>query len=93
MAKQTVPSLPLPNNWPQKVRSADVHALARLALTTASGQAGKLANKRLLMIGTDMAIGKMTAGLEIHRWLRAQSVSATFLASGQVGMTITGRGI
>lgn len=59
----------------------------------ASGLAGKLANKRVLMIGTDMAIGKMTAGLEIHRWLRAKNVSAAFLASGQVGMTITGRGI
>jgi hypothetical protein len=43
MAKQTVPSLPLPKNWPQKVRSAAVHAiaLARLALTTARGQTGK----------------------------------------------------
>gem|GEM_PF-2675257 len=37
MAKQTVPSLPLSKKWPQKVRSAAVHAiaLARLALTTA----------------------------------------------------------
>ncbi len=28
MAKQTVPPLPLPKNWPQKVRSAAVHAIA-----------------------------------------------------------------
>ena len=43
MAKQTVPPLPLPKNWPQKVRSAAAHAiaLARLALTAAHGQAGK----------------------------------------------------
>jgi hypothetical protein len=36
MAKQTVPPLPLPKNWPQKVRSATVHAiaLARMALNT-----------------------------------------------------------
>ncbi len=42
MATQTVPPLPLPKNWPQKVRSAAVHAiaLARLALTTALGQTG-----------------------------------------------------
>ena len=41
MAKQTVPPLPLPKHWPQMVRSAAVHAiaLARLALTTARGQA------------------------------------------------------
>jgi len=43
MAKQTVSPLPLPKNWPQKVRSAAVHAIAltRLALTTARGQTGK----------------------------------------------------
>ena len=43
MAKQTVPPLPLPKNWPQKVRSAAVHAiaLARLTLTTARRQTGK----------------------------------------------------
>ena len=35
--------LPLPKGWPRRVRSAAVHAiaLARLALTTARGQAGK----------------------------------------------------
>jgi len=43
MAKQTVPPLPLPKGWPRCVRSVAVHAiaLARLALTTARGQAGK----------------------------------------------------
>jgi len=43
MAKQTVPPLPLPKHWPCRVRSAAVHAiaLARLALTTARGQAGR----------------------------------------------------
>jgi len=43
MAKQTVPPLPLPKDWPRRIRSTAVHAiaLARLALTTARGQAGK----------------------------------------------------
>ena len=52
-----------------------------------------LNNKRVLLVGTDMAIGKMTAGLEIHRWLRAHRQDAVFLATGQIGITITGRGI
>ena len=41
MAKQTVPPLPLPKNWPRRACSATVHAiaLARLALTAAHGQA------------------------------------------------------
>ena len=59
----------------------------------ASAKAAALANKRLLLIGTDMAIGKMTVGLEVDRWLRARGASCTFLATGQVGITITGRGI
>ncbi|MDA7996160.1 MAG: DUF1611 domain-containing protein [Gammaproteobacteria bacterium] len=59
----------------------------------AAARAAALPNKRALLVGTDMAIGKMTAGLEIHRWLRAQGKDAVFLATGQVGITITGRGI
>ncbi len=59
-----------------------------------SADATKLSNKRVLMIGTDMAIGKMTAGLEIYRWVRDQGPHSTaFLATGQIGITITGRGI
>lgn len=59
-----------------------------------SADAAKLDNKRVLLIGTDMAIGKMTAGLEIYRWVRDQGKqSAAFLATGQIGITITGRGI
>ncbi len=67
MAKQTVPPLPLPKNWPQKVRSAAVHAiaLARLALTTARGQAnsadpgsGRIARltEEILLIKEEMRI-------------------------------------
>ena len=43
MARQPQFPLPLPKNWPRRVRSAAVHAiaLARLALTTARGQTGK----------------------------------------------------
>ncbi len=58
-----------------------------------SGDAARLDNKRVLLIGTDMAIGKMTAGLEIYRWVREQGISTAFLATGQIGITITGKGI
>ncbi len=59
----------------------------------ASGAAQHLPNKRVLMIGTDMAVGKMTAGLEIYRGLREHGISTEFVATGQIGITITGRGI
>ena len=58
----------------------------------ATARAAELDNKRLLMVGTDMAIGKMTAGLEIYRWLQSQPVKTAFVATGQIGITVTGQG-
>lgn len=61
----------------------------------ATAQAATLQNKRVLLIGTDMAIGKMTAGLEVYRWVKDHrpDLATEFLATGQIGITITGRGI
>ncbi|MFQ5623029.1 MAG: DUF1611 domain-containing protein [Paracoccaceae bacterium] len=59
----------------------------------AAARAARLPNKRVLMIGTDMAIGKMTAGLEIYRALRDRGANVVFLATGQVGVSIMGSGI
>lgn len=62
-------------------------------LQIAEGLAAKLNNKRLLMIGTDMAIGKMTAGLQIHKAARDMGLNAEFVATGQIGIVISGRGV
>jgi len=59
----------------------------------ASAQCAKLSNNRVLFVGTDMAAGKMTAGLELLKWLRDQNKSVGFVATGQIGITITGAGI
>ncbi len=59
----------------------------------AMARAAALPNARILMVGTDMAVGKMTAGLELHRALVARGVDAAFLATGQTGIVIAGRGI
>ncbi len=59
----------------------------------ATARAASLGNTRVLMVGTDMAIGKMTAGLEIWRALRDRGEDAVFLATGQIGISITGTGI
>lgn len=56
-------------------------------------RAAGLGNIRVLMVGTDMAIGKMTAGLELTRSLQQIGHDAAFLATGQTGIAITGRGI
>lgn len=62
-------------------------------LGVGGGHAAELANTRVLMIGTDMAVGKMTAGLEIVRSARERGISTEFVATGQIGITITGRGV
>jgi len=59
----------------------------------AMARAAKLGNTRVLMVGTDMAVGKMTAGLEVWQSLREMQQDAVFLATGQIGVSITGNGI
>jgi uncharacterized NAD-dependent epimerase/dehydratase family protein len=59
----------------------------------ATAQAANLDNKRILFVGTDMAAGKMTAGLEIYKGIQDLGHSAAFLATGQIGITVTGKGI
>ena len=62
-------------------------------LGIAWARAAKLSNRRALLVGTDMAVGKMTAGLEIwHAALRAD-VRADFLATGQIGILVSGKGV
>ena len=58
-----------------------------------SAKASELSNKRILMIGTDMAAGKMTVGLELYSYLMKKNVNVGFVATGQVGITVTGAGI
>ena len=58
-----------------------------------SGKAMKLNNIRVLMIGTDMGSGKMTSGLELFSAAKKDGYKSTFIATGQVGITITGKGI
>lgn len=62
-------------------------------LQPGEGRTRHLNNRRVLMIGTDMAIGKMTAGLEINRAARERGIRSEFVATGQIGITIMGTGI
>ena len=62
-------------------------------LGVAGAHAMTLKNKRVLMIGTDMGIGKMTAGLEVYRAALRRGIKAEFVATGQIGITVTGRGV
>ncbi|MDA0843394.1 MAG: DUF1611 domain-containing protein [Bacteroidetes bacterium] len=59
------------------------------------GSARALTHKgiRLLCVGTDNAVGKMTAGLELYNALLQNKHSVGFVATGQIGITVTGKGI
>lgn len=57
------------------------------------GNGKKRSGKRLLTVGTDCALGKKYTALAIERELIAQGKKATFRASGQTGIMISGAGI
>lgn len=59
----------------------------------ATAKAAQLKNTRILMIGTDMAAGKMTAGLELYTALKKKGEKVGFVPTGQIGITLMGNGI
>jgi uncharacterized NAD-dependent epimerase/dehydratase family protein len=58
-----------------------------------SGEGFGVEPKVALTVGTDSAIGKMTATLEIERAAREAGLTATFVPTGQTGIIIAGWGI
>jgi uncharacterized NAD-dependent epimerase/dehydratase family protein len=58
-----------------------------------SGDGFGVEPKVVLTVGTDTAIGKMTATLEIERAANRAGVGAEFVATGQTGIIIAGWGI
>jgi uncharacterized NAD-dependent epimerase/dehydratase family protein len=57
------------------------------------GTGRKRSGKRLLTVGTDCALGKKYTALAIEKELKEQGTKATFRASGQTGIMISGSGI
>jgi uncharacterized NAD-dependent epimerase/dehydratase family protein len=53
----------------------------------------KRPGKRLLTVGTDCALGKKYTALAIEKEMRERGMKATFRASGQTGIMISGSGI
>ncbi|RMH75438.1 MAG: DUF1611 domain-containing protein [Cyanobacteria bacterium J007] len=76
-----------PGQWIWDIRQEPV------GLQIGSAQARELPCKRVLTVGTDMAIGKMSASIELHRRARDRGLRSQFLATGQAGLAISGEGI
>jgi uncharacterized NAD-dependent epimerase/dehydratase family protein len=47
----------------------------------------------VLLVGSDCAVGKMTAALELDREARRRAINSAFMATGQTGIMISGNGI
>ena len=62
-------------------------------LAVASGRAKEVEPLVVLTVGTDCNVGKMTAQLQLTRELNDRGVRTRFVATGQTGIMIEGRGI
>ncbi|MEM9049400.1 MAG: N-acetyltransferase DgcN [Pseudomonadota bacterium] len=83
---------------PQLVEMARAHG-RRLHDVRVPDRAYPIANgaartgKRLLAVGTDCSCGKMYTALAMARAMQARAIKATFRATGQTGILITGDGV
>ncbi|WP_341525549.1 DUF1611 domain-containing protein [Nostoc sp. UHCC 0302] len=62
-------------------------------LNVANAIASTLPCRRVLTVGTDMAIGKMSTSLELHRASQLRGLRSKFLATGQTGVMLEGDGV
>ncbi|MEM1309447.1 MAG: DUF1611 domain-containing protein [Cyanobacteria bacterium P01_H01_bin.153] len=62
-------------------------------LSIASAAARSLACRRILPVGTDMAIGKMSTNLELHRLALQQGLRSKVIATGQTNLMLGDDGI
>ncbi|MBF2065473.1 MAG: DUF1611 domain-containing protein [Calothrix sp. C42_A2020_038] len=62
-------------------------------LGVAKALAVNLACRRVLTVGTDMAVGKMSTSIELHHASRLRGWRSKFLATGQTGLMLEGDGV
>lgn len=62
-------------------------------LRVAAARAAALPCRRLLAVGSDMAVGKMSACLELQTEALRRGLDARFVGTGQAGILISGGGV
>jgi uncharacterized NAD-dependent epimerase/dehydratase family protein len=81
-------AIPLaPGQWIWDLR----HEPADLEVATA--RCAALPCRRWLAVGSDMAVGKMSACLELQRAAQRAGLDARFVGTGQAGILISGQGV
>ncbi|MEM6426792.1 MAG: DUF1611 domain-containing protein [Cyanobacteria bacterium P01_C01_bin.73] len=62
-------------------------------LSVGAGKARSLPCKRVLTVGTDMAVGKMSTNLELHRLCQQRGIQSKVIATGQAGLMLGDDGV
>jgi uncharacterized NAD-dependent epimerase/dehydratase family protein len=62
-------------------------------LTVGAARAASLSCRRVLTVGTDMAVGKMSTGIELHRLALQKGVRSQVIATGQTNLMLGDDGI
>ena len=62
-------------------------------LGVGQGRAAMLPCQRVLAVGTDMAVGKMSACLALHEAAERRGLCSRFVGTGQAGILISGHGV
>ncbi len=86
------------HNFPSVNEAAKASGAALIDVRTPAanlpiGNGIKRSGHRVLMVGTDCAVGKKYTALALTQSLQQRSVKATFRATGQTGIMIAGTGI
>jgi uncharacterized NAD-dependent epimerase/dehydratase family protein len=76
-----------PDQWLWDVRREPA------GLTVGTGAARNLPCLRVLTVGTDMSVGKMSTSLELHQATVKRGLRSRFLATGQTGLMLGHDGI
>lgn len=76
-----------PDQWIWDIRQEPA------GLAIGGGRARSLTAQRILTVGTDMSVGKMSATLELDRAAQAQGLRSAFVGTGQAGILISGQGV
>ena len=76
-----------PGQWIWDVRQEPAE------LGIGAGRARSLACQRVLAVGTDMAVGKMSTCLELHRVSQEKGYRSKFIATGQTGLMLGHDGV
>lgn len=70
-----------------------LHNVRHVEQKLATGSGVKRPGLRVLAVGTDCSVGKKYTALALERGMTAQGMKASFRATGQTGVLISGRGL